>query len=284
MMASELKAPEPTPYMLMNKLFATRTVAEHAAHVVPYLKPDSTILDVGCGIGSITLDLAKRVPKGRVVGMDINHGSHIQSSSETALSLTGIAESIEMAQASAKEAGITNVEFFVGNAEDLEKYPTDHFDIAHSHQVMLHLSSPVAALKSMRRVVKPGGIVAIRDNVIVYAVPHSPAIVEFIRLYQEMSRDRGADAEGGKHNHIWLHEAGFPWDKIEIGHASWGYSGQEERSLFAGGSKETSRAAFKKAGKGSDEFYDEVNKAWSEWEWKVEGKLMALDGWCVGKK
>ena len=54
--------------------FNQRSAAIYAAHLLPHLKPSFRILDVGCGPGSITLDLARLVPDGHVVGIDINAG------------------------------------------------------------------------------------------------------------------------------------------------------------------------------------------------------------------
>jgi ubiquinone/menaquinone biosynthesis C-methylase UbiE len=82
-MATQSEAQKPglgdTTYSTMGKLFARRNSTVHAAHLVPHLKPHYSILDVGCGNGSITVDLARRVPEGRVVGVDLNEGSSLQS-------------------------------------------------------------------------------------------------------------------------------------------------------------------------------------------------------------
>lgn len=53
-----------------KKFFENRNVEKCAAHLIPYIKPNSKIIDVGCGIGTITLDFARRVPQGSVVGID----------------------------------------------------------------------------------------------------------------------------------------------------------------------------------------------------------------------
>lgn len=55
-------------------IFASRNVANNATHLIPHIRPNSRILDVGCSIGSITLDLAQRVPQGEVVAIDISEG------------------------------------------------------------------------------------------------------------------------------------------------------------------------------------------------------------------
>ena len=67
-------APQARLYHMYDRLFEQRNVEQHAFHIIPHLKPNSRIIDVGCGIGSITLDLAQRVPDGFVVGVDHSEG------------------------------------------------------------------------------------------------------------------------------------------------------------------------------------------------------------------
>ena len=69
---------------------------------------------------------------------------------------------ISQAAALAAERGVQNVEFVAGNIYDLD-FEDETFDVVHAHQVLQHLTDPVAALREMRRVAKPGGIVAVRD-------------------------------------------------------------------------------------------------------------------------
>jgi ubiquinone/menaquinone biosynthesis C-methylase UbiE len=104
------------------------------------------ILDVGCGPGTITADLAKVVPEGHVIG--------IERSAEDVL---------QNARDEAAAQGITNVTYSIGDVLSLS-FPDNSFDIVHAHQVLQHVSDPVLALKEMVRVAKPGGIVAARDT------------------------------------------------------------------------------------------------------------------------
>ncbi len=118
-----------------------RTVENSAAHLAPHLRPGMRVLDVGCGPGTITADLARRVSPGDVVGLDPDAGV------------------IEKARANAADA-----RFLVGDVADLSEAASDGpFDVVHAHQVLLHLTDPVAALREMIRVTRPGGIVAARD-------------------------------------------------------------------------------------------------------------------------
>ena len=61
-----------------------------------------------------------------------------------------------------RTAGSANIHFAVGDVHALD-YPDDTFCVVHAHQVLQHVGDPVQALREMRRVTKPGGIVAVRD-------------------------------------------------------------------------------------------------------------------------
>ncbi len=100
------------------------------------------MLDVGCGPGTITIDLARLVAPGSVVGIDN--------------------EPAPLGLARADASGVSNVTFDLGDVYRLN-YPDDTFDIVHAHQVLQHVAEPVAVLREMRRVCKPGGYIAARD-------------------------------------------------------------------------------------------------------------------------
>ncbi len=120
-----------------------RTAENSAAYLLPHLTSDQRLLDVGCGPGTLTLDLAGRV------------------GSVTALEQT--ADALDLARAEAARQNATDVEFAVGDVHDLP-FPDDGFDVVHAHQVLQHVADPVQALREMRRVTRPGGIVAVRDS------------------------------------------------------------------------------------------------------------------------
>ena len=51
-----------------------RTALNSAAYILPHLKPDMKVLDIGCGPGTITVDLASYVPRGHITGLERAEG------------------------------------------------------------------------------------------------------------------------------------------------------------------------------------------------------------------
>ena len=122
-----------------------RGAADSAAYLLAHLSAGMDLLDVGCGPASITADLAERVTPGRVVGLDAAAGA------------------LEAARATLSERGLSEqVEVTSGDVMALP-FEDASFDVVHAHQVLQHLADPVGALAEMRRVTRPGGIVAVPD-------------------------------------------------------------------------------------------------------------------------
>ena len=121
-----------------------RTAANSAAYLLGSLKPHMNVLDIGCGPGTITADLAALVPDGHVTGVD--HAPGI----------------LEQARTTAAERGQENVDFAVADVHALD-FPDDTFCVVHAHQVLQHVGDPVQALREMRRVTRPGGLVLTLD-------------------------------------------------------------------------------------------------------------------------
>ena len=144
----------------MTIVFSLRNAQDNATHILPYLKPNSKILDIGCGIGTITQDFAQRCPQGSVLGIDHN------------------IDSLSIAKEAASNLKISNLKYETGDVMNLKGIPDNEYDIVHAHQVILHLSDPVGGLKEMRRVCKPSGIVAIRDNAELIWVNATPLMLQ----------------------------------------------------------------------------------------------------------
>src|SRR5204862_7753866 len=121
-----------------------RTAEEAAAFLLPELRAGMRLLDVGCGPGSITRGLAERTAPGEVIGLDLSR------------------ETLQAARHDADVRGLRNLRYEEGSVYELP-FPDGSLDVAYAHQVLQHLRQRDAALREMLRVVRPGGLVAIRD-------------------------------------------------------------------------------------------------------------------------
>jgi ubiquinone/menaquinone biosynthesis C-methylase UbiE len=194
-----------------------RTVDNSAGYLVPHLRAGLDLLDVGCGPGTITLDLATRVAPGAVVGVD---------PSEVVLA---------EARALADSAGVAgaNMRFETASAYALE-LPDDSFDIVHAHQVLQHLTDPVGALREMRRVLRPDGILAVRDSdygTFVWG-PDDPLLERWRQLFFAVTARNGADAAAGRHLLQWVHAAGFR--QAEATSTTWTFADPDSRAWWGG--------------------------------------------------
>jgi SAM-dependent methyltransferase len=168
-----------------------RTAENSAAYLLEHLRPGMDVLDVGCGPGTITIDLAARVAPGLVKGVDASE------------------EVIRAASVAA--AGLpTPVVFVVDDAYHLDA-ADGSVDVVHAHQVLQHLDDPVAALREWGRVVRPGGLVAARDAD--YAAmtwhPASPVLDRWLELYRVAARRNRGEPDAGRRMLAWAHAAGF---------------------------------------------------------------------------
>jgi SAM-dependent methyltransferase len=188
-----------------------RTAANSAAYLLDRLEPGMRLLDVGCGPGTITVDLAARVAPGEVIGVD--------------------REPSVIDEAQRLLAPDAQIEFRTGDVYGLD-FPDASFDIVHAHQVLQHLTEPVAALVELRRVLRPGGILAVRDSDyggFVWA-PADPPLDRWMALYHDVCRQNGADADAGRHLLGWAQAAGFA--EIEPSSSTWTFADPDTRSWW----------------------------------------------------
>jgi len=191
-----------------------RTAANSAAYLLPSIEPGMAILDVGCGPGTITLDLARLVaPAGRVVGLD------------------AVEAPLAAARADARSQGLANVTFEVGDVHDLP-FENGSFDIVHAHQVLQHVGDPVAALREMARVCKPGGQVAARDSdyEAMTWFPLEPMLERWLALYRQTARASGGEPDAGRRLLGWAHAAGLT--DVTPTASAWCYASVSDRSWW----------------------------------------------------
>ena len=228
-----------------------RTAEDAAAFLLPRLESGWSILDVGCGPGSITSGLARRVPEGHVTGIDVVEPV--------------LAEARELAS----DGGLTNVTFEPGDVYALD-YQDGAFDVAYAHQVLQHLTDPVRALREMKRVVRPGGYVAVRDadyGTMVHA-PDTPELERWLELYHAVASRNGAEADAGRYLYGWLLAAGL--DEVLMSTSSWVF--QEPRQMLNWGdswAERITRSALAEQaveyGLASEEELEAIAAGWRSW-------------------
>lgn len=236
-----------------------RTVENSARYVIPYLRPGLHLLDVGCGPGTITADFAGRLSPGTVRGID------------------PAAEAIEAAR-----RDHPGVDFAIGDVYRLDCEDAS-WDIVHAHQVLQHLSDPVAALKEMRRVVRRGGIIAVRDSD--YATftwhPDSERLQRWLRLYQDIARANGGEPDAGRRLRSWAQQAGLT--RVHASASAWCFAAPEERAWWGGlwADRMTTSAIARQAqreGRATAEDLASMAEAWRAWAAADDGWFAVLHG------
>jgi ubiquinone/menaquinone biosynthesis C-methylase UbiE len=236
-----------------------RTAANSAAYLLPHLAPGMSLLDVGCGPGTITRDLARAVAPARVVGLDNVEAPLLEASTA---------------------AG--DVDFRLGDAYALE-FEDDSFDVVHAHQVLHHLTDPVAALREMRRVCRPGGIVAVRETDYSGATwfPAYYGFQVWLDVFRAISRGNGAEPDAGRRLKSWAREAGFT--DITTTASVWCFTDPGDRTYWAGswGERVVSSAFADQAlerGLATRAQLERIKQAFDDWAADDDGWFTILHG------
>ena len=237
-----------------------RTAENSAAYLIPHLRPGLSLLDVGCGPGTITADFATRLAPGRVCGIDL--------SADVVAAATRDHPGVEFAT-----GDVYSMAFEDGGRA---RAP---WDIVHAHQVLQHVADPVTALKEMRRVVRPGGIVAARDSDYGGFTwhPADERLTRWLALYHEIARSNGGEPDAGRYLLSWARHAGF--ERIDASASAWCFATPEDRAWWGGlwAERMTSSAIATQAirdGRATPEDLAAMADGWRAW-------ASAEDGWCA---
>jgi SAM-dependent methyltransferase len=191
----------------------SRTAANSAAYLLPHLRSTDRLLDVGAGPGTITADLARLVD--RLVALEVSE------------------EVADLTRTELDRQGVANVEVRVGDVHALD-LADDEFDVVHAHQVLQHVSDPVAALREMARVTAPGGVVGVRDSD--YAAfawyPEIPLLDRWLELYREAARANGGEPDAGRRLLAWAHAADLT--DVTATSSTWCFATPESRAWWGG--------------------------------------------------
>jgi ubiquinone/menaquinone biosynthesis C-methylase UbiE len=261
----------------------SRTAEKDAAFLLPYLKSGLRVLDVGCGPGSITVGFAKYVPGGSVTGIDLSDEVLVQAR--------------EFLQSQTEKEDIkADVNFEVGDVVKGLRFEDGEFDIVFCNQTLVHIPTPIPALKEMRRVCKKGGVVACREADWPFRFyPELPGLLLFhkylwIMVHGQPPAPPAGEAEKEGHSwnsarpdvhphppnhrtgsrvHVWAREAGFDPTKITKGASAEVHATPEQREklgrIMVGRIDEGGhREKYLKLG-ASEEEVDSIVRDWKKW-------------------
>jgi len=249
---------------------ARRTAERDAAYLLPRLRAGMRLLDVGCGPGTITVGLGRAVAPGEVIGTDV------------------VPAVLEEARAHLATTDVTNVRFEEGSVYALP-YEDASFDVVHMHQVLQHLARPVDAAREAFRVLRPGGLLAVRDGDYGTMIhwPRTAGIDRWLELHHLVAARNGADPDVGRRLHAVLAEAGFEATEVTTTPMlflaredilNWGDSWAERvvTSAFAGQAVEYGLA--------TPAELETVAAAWREWGRTPEPMFLYVNFECIGTK
>lgn len=171
---------------------------DQAATLVELLHADtaypagSCVLEAGCGVGAQTVTLAAHSPGAQITSVDIS------------------AASVAEAERRVKEAGFASVRFQQGDLFDLPFAP-ESFDHVFVCFVLEHLREPGAALRILKRLLKPGGTITVieGDHGSAYFHPDSEAARLAVRCQVELQARAGGNAMIGRQLYPLLSGAGY---------------------------------------------------------------------------
>lgn len=180
--------------------------------VVPKLQlsPEDEAIDVGCGMGALTLLLGRERPDVRITGVDLSERSVHEAARLAALT------------------GVSNVSFRQGNALHLP-FPDRSCAAVVCQTLLGHVSDPVLALKEMKRVLRPGGVLLATEWAPYFwqdfadypgKVENPEAQKEFGRLWELCKKGKQKLGHGeeviGQHVPLWLSQIGMRVSDVRL--------------------------------------------------------------------
>ena len=196
------------------------------ADFLPPLRSGMRVLEVGCGTGSITRDVAAKVAPGEVVGVDQQ------------------AAQLQTARRLAADRGIANLRFHQASATALD-FPDACFDGVYCRFLLEHVAKPVDVIREMARLVKPGGWVCAFEweNDCDVNYPECPAAKEVWRALYDLQAAMGGDAFIARKLFEVFKQAGL--DHLDIKGGAWSITAdaKDKLRIYVDGAREIIRQA-----------------------------------------
>ena len=226
-------------------------VETHAAHLLPHLRPGLRVLDVGCGPGALSAELARTVAPGELHGIDMEPSQ------------------VELSRSAASAGGLDNAEFRVADAVALP-FDDGFFDVVHFHNVLMHVPDVGAVLAEAKRVLKPGGLIGCREMMVGSSFTHPDfgVMEKAWAMFEDLLAADDAHPQTGKELKARLLDAGFA--EVRVSGSFDTYSTPQgiafvhwfANNWFLG--PEITEAAIK-YGAGTRELYDSIRAAYDRW-------------------
>lgn len=230
----------------------SRTAEVDAAFLLPYIQPHFRILDVGCGPGTISAGLAKYVPQGQVVAIDISPKA-IEQASKNAAALPGshppnlefhcidvLKEPRRYSHSHSSETNSlpNNKSALESDARALPVEWFNSFDIIFESVTLVHLATPVKVIQNLKQFLKPNtGLFATRDYDVHTCTYLPDPTGVCARIGTTLSR-LASVGTGGSSSCLardvptWLVQAGLPQEKMVITGATTVYATPEQRKWW----------------------------------------------------
>jgi ubiquinone/menaquinone biosynthesis C-methylase UbiE len=176
---------------LLDKVYgaSTRRVLLEAG-----LKPGMRVLDMACGVGTVTCWIAEQVGgSGAVVAADVSP-DQLSVAKATWASCEGLPP-VEFIEASVYDTGL----------------PAESFDLVHTRLLLCHLNRPEDAIREFYRLLKPGGVFVCHDLYLsgMLSVPQTNAWMRSMEIAHAMGESIGVDYDHGLKLPLRMLEAGF---------------------------------------------------------------------------
>jgi len=239
-----------TPRVSFEMRIAQRSAEVYADFLIPHLTSETDLLDVGCGPGTISVGLAGRART--VVGVDLEDG-------------------FDEARTHADATGIDNVGFRVGDVHSLG-FPDDAFDACLAHSMLETLERPLDALREIRRVLRPSGVLGVASVEYGGLILHGPGVEQLRRFYairEELwEREWSLHPYRGRELRGLLQAAGF--ERVEASTKYLSYGTSEDVRSFGRGRAEDCRddeyaEAALRRGLATAEELNAMERAWVAW-------------------
>lgn len=178
-------------------MMQSRTASVNAKLFLKHASPGMSVLDVGCGPGSITVGIAEALDPGQIAGVDIEPSQ------------------VSLGNELAKSKGLENCKFETASIFELP-YDDSSFDAVYGHTILMQFDDLSSVLSEVNRVLKSGGLVGFREIDFGASLYHSAdsALRELMMLLRRSIFHNEGNPDIGRSLATLLSQAGF--DVVDV--------------------------------------------------------------------